>query len=123
MASGPLRQDGSYTRPVDLVHLSRHTMGDTALERDVLQMFVVQSQVHLIRLKDARDTVSWKAAAHTIKGAARGIGAWPVADAAEAAELVAGRDPEAMAQALRRLNELIHSTNQFIRDLLAETPA
>ncbi len=123
MSSGGGRQPGKYARPVDLVHLSRHTMGDGALERDVLQMFVVQSQVHLIRLKDAQDPVSWRTAAHTIKGAARGIGAWPVADAAEAAERVAGRDPDEMARALRDLDALIISTNQFIRDLLAELPA
>jgi len=34
----------SSSRPVDLVHLSRYTLGDRALEREVLSFFVPSRQ-------------------------------------------------------------------------------
>ena len=75
-------------RQIDLVHLARQTLGDVELEREVLSLFVVQSQVYLLRLQAAENAADWKRAAHTLKGSARGIGAWGVAEAAEAAEQV-----------------------------------
>lgn len=108
------------TRPVDLAHLARHTMEDRDLEREVLQMFVVQSQVYLIRLKDARTADTWRDAAHTIKGAARGIGAWPVAELADDAERLSEvDDPDAQRAAIRALDRMVAITNEFIRDFLA----
>ncbi|MGE0847365.1 MAG: Hpt domain-containing protein [Flavobacteriaceae bacterium] len=74
--------------PVDLVHLARQTFGDPELEREVLRLFVTQSRIYLDRMKAAGDQRQWFEAAHTIKGSARGIGAWGVAEAAEAAEQV-----------------------------------
>ena len=38
------------SRPVDLVHLSRYTLGDRALEREMLDLFCTQSAVYLERL-------------------------------------------------------------------------
>jgi len=80
----------SEERHIDLVHLARQTLGDVNLEREVLSLFVVQSQVYLLRLQAADTPAEWKRAAHTIKGSARGIGAWPLAEAAEAAEAIKG---------------------------------
>lgn len=111
------------TRAVDLAHLARHTMDDRDLEREVLEMFVVQSQVYLIRLKDARTADAWRDAAHTIKGAARGIGAWPVAEMADEVERLSKvDDPEAQRAAIRELDKLVAITNEFIRDFLAGEP-
>ena len=108
---------------VDLAHLARHTMDDRDLEREVLEMFVVQSQVYLIRLKDARTADAWRDAAHTIKGAARGIGAWPVAEMADEVERLSKvDDPEAQRAAIRELDKLVAITNEFIRDFLAGEP-
>ena len=76
-------------RQIDLVHLARQTLGDVELEREVLSLFVVQSQVYLLRLQAAENAADWKRAAHTLKGSARGIGAWQLAEAAEAAEALA----------------------------------
>ena len=108
---------------VDLAHLARHTMDDRDLERSVLEMFVVQSQVYLIRLKDARTADAWRDAAHTIKGAARGIGAWPVAEMADEVERLSKvDDPGAQRAAIRELDKLVAITNEFIRDFLAGEP-
>ena len=77
----------SFERPIDLVHLARQTLGDRALEREVLELFVVQTRSVLARLEAIRDEKSRLDLAHTIKGSARSVGAWRVASAAESCEL------------------------------------
>jgi HPt (histidine-containing phosphotransfer) domain-containing protein len=85
----------SASHPIDLVHLSRYTLGERALEREVLELFSTQSLVYLEQLKQSRTDLDWKNAAHTIKGSARALGAWRVAEAAQRAEGLAG---EALAR-------------------------
>ena len=40
-------------RPIDLVHLARTTLGDRALEREVLQLFDRQSDILIARMRTA----------------------------------------------------------------------
>jgi HPt (histidine-containing phosphotransfer) domain-containing protein len=77
MPSPPLVPDDG---PIDLAHLRRMTLGDEALEREVLTMFSAQSE----RLAKALASMppDAPALAHTLKGSARAIGAFAVADAA-----------------------------------------
>jgi hypothetical protein len=72
-------------QPIDLDHLARMTLGDRSLEREVLALFDRQSEMLLARMRDG-SAAAVAAAAHTLKGSARGIGAWCVASAAEAVE-------------------------------------
>jgi HPt (histidine-containing phosphotransfer) domain-containing protein len=100
MPSPPLvPEDG----PIDVAHLRRMTLGDSSLEREVLAMFVGQTA----RLIEALAGLPPEAAvlAHTLKGSARAIGAFAVADAAEAFE-AALRDGEPSA-ALTALQQAI----------------
>jgi HPt (histidine-containing phosphotransfer) domain-containing protein len=83
-------------RPIDLVHLARTTMGDRSLEREVLQLFDRQSTLLIARMRAAAPG-GLAYLAHTMKGSARGIGAWRVARAAEALELAGGADETARA--------------------------
>lgn len=83
-------------RPIDLVHLARTTMGDRSLEREVLQLFDRQSTLLIARMR-AASPGGIAYLAHTMKGSARGIGAWRVARAAEALELAGGADDTARA--------------------------
>jgi HPt (histidine-containing phosphotransfer) domain-containing protein len=83
-------------RPIDLVHLARTTMGDRSLEREVLQLFDRQSTLLIARMRAAAPG-GLANLAHTMKGSARGIGAWRVARAAEALELAGGADDTARA--------------------------
>ena len=39
--------------PVDLKHLSRYTLGERALEREILELFCSQSAIYLERLREA----------------------------------------------------------------------
>jgi len=75
---------------IDENHLGRMTLGDRRLEREVLEIFVRQTTIMLDRIMGAEPALA-AAAAHTLLGSARGIGAWRVARAAERLELAAGR--------------------------------
>lgn len=70
--------------PLDLDHLSRMTLGDAELEQEVLAMFAEQA----VRLMAAMAALPVEAGAlaHKLKGSARGIGAFAVADAAASLE-------------------------------------
>jgi HPt (histidine-containing phosphotransfer) domain-containing protein len=74
---------------IDDSHLERMTLGDRRLEREVLELFVRQTTLMLNRIVGAEPAIA-AAAAHTLKGSARGIGAWRVARAAELLEHAAG---------------------------------
>ena len=71
----------------DLSHLAAQTGGDHALQREILTLFVRQSQEILVLLQDdaGRPPVSADLA-HKLKGSARTVGAFVLADAAEAVE-------------------------------------
>jgi HPt (histidine-containing phosphotransfer) domain-containing protein len=74
---------------VDLDHLARYTGGDETLNAEVLRLFDCQTVEMVERLRtilDARDAKAWKEVTHTLKGAARGIGAFEMGNAAAAAE-------------------------------------
>lgn len=82
---------------IDLDHFEAATFGDRALQHEVLTLFEAQASklVETIRGEDGKARLE---AAHTLKGAASGIGAFALAKAAEAVE----RDE---ADALERLAE------------------
>ncbi len=70
---------------IDMVYLARQTGADHDLEQELLALFADQCIKHLAILHG--DTAKLGIdAAHTLKGAARAIGAWNVADAAEKVE-------------------------------------
>ena len=68
-------------RPVDLAHLARQTMGDRELEREVLQLFVQQALAVRARIADAT-AKERLLLVHSLKGSARGVGAFAIADCA-----------------------------------------
>ena len=109
---------GGTERPIDLVHLARMTRGDRSLEREVLQLFDRQATMLIGRMQSsAAPAVS--AAAHVLTGSARGIGAWPVARAAQAVEQAAASVGEAeLMAAVERLGAAVESARGVIAELL-----
>lgn len=108
-------------RPVDLVHLARYTLGNRALEREVLELFRTQSQLYLNRLRDAVNEQAWHDAAHTIVGSACGIGAWRVAKTAKTAEELDGNAIQVSRdKVVRSLESEIDEANGFIQALLVD---
>lgn len=103
---------------VDLDHLARYTGGDPALDAEVLQLFLDQSTTLMRQLRgvlDTRDQKNWREIVHGLKGAARGIGASPLADAAEAAEFLPVADnPDDAVAALQTLTARLDDAHRFI---------
>lgn len=111
----------AFNRPVDLVHLSRYTLGNRSLEREVLSLFLTQSAIYLQRLKEAGADKDWVDAAHTIKGSAKSIGAWQLARSAETAEAMRGNARKSgSSRLLAELERLMGETNSYIESLLGE---
>lgn len=105
----------SADRAIDLVHLSRMTFGDRALEREVLQLFSRQSEQILAKL-EGTNAEGVARLAHTLKGSASGVGAWAVADAASALEQnAATRNSE---QTTARLRASVGEAVKLIEELL-----
>ncbi len=74
---------------LDLVHLSRQTFGDHALETELLTLFDRQAAQFAARLAEPRregDSGSRGDLAHTLKGSSRAVGAFAIGVAAEAYE-------------------------------------
>jgi HPt (histidine-containing phosphotransfer) domain-containing protein len=107
---------------VDMDHLARYTGGDAALNAEILRLFDNQASELVGKLRDiieARDTKSWKLATHTLKGAARGIGAFGLGDAAAAAEPIDPNDAKTAAAALQSLESNTEQVRVFIKSYLA----
>lgn len=74
------------SNPINLAHLGEQVMHDASLEREVLSLFATQVSSMLMQLKTATMRER-QVLAHTLSGSARGIGAFRLADMAEALEL------------------------------------
>ncbi|MCF6198672.1 MAG: Hpt domain-containing protein [Hyphomicrobiaceae bacterium] len=73
---------------LDADHLKKYTLGDLALEREVLGMFLDQSRLYLKRLQSPKDPKDWGEAAHSLKGSASAVGAFKIAERAAQLEQV-----------------------------------
>jgi HPt (histidine-containing phosphotransfer) domain-containing protein len=119
----PHAEEGRKTssRPVDLVHLSRYTLGERALEREVLALFCSQASIYIERLHTARSDRDWKDAAHSLKGSATAIGAWRTAAAAANAEALSSEaSSEARAVRLREIESSVREAESYIGTLLED---
>jgi len=94
------------------------TLGEQQLQSEVLALFDRQAEMLLGRVQRlSPDLVA--AFAHTIRGSARGVGAWRVAAAAEQLELAAkDYDAAAFAIGLGRLVEALAQVRMTIRTLV-----
>jgi HPt (histidine-containing phosphotransfer) domain-containing protein len=113
----------THARPVDLEHLARYTGGDAALNAEILQLFARQSADLMIQLQavlEKHDLKAWKEITHSLKGAARGIGAFALADAAASAEpVLPASDNLSAVRALQELKTQSEIVQRFIGSYLA----
>lgn len=109
-ASSGLRGDA---RPVDLVFLARQTGGDRALEEEVLRLFAKQAALLGNELRSRSDAEERKRNAHTLKGAARAVGAFGLAE--RALDIESEPDNQAPVTALLREVETVRD---YIASLL-----
>lgn len=102
---------------IDQDQLKRMTFGDRSLERELLQLFDRQAEILIARMR-ASDAAAVATLAHTLKGSASGIGAVYVVQAAEAAEIAAGRSRAETGAALDGLAKAVDEARALIATLL-----
>jgi HPt (histidine-containing phosphotransfer) domain-containing protein len=112
MPSPPLAPDDG---PIDTDHLQRMTLGDASLEREVLAMFSDQA-ISLVRSLTGLPP-DLGVLAHKLKGSARAIGAFHVAEAAECLEAVVKEGGDAAA-ALAELSAAVAEARTAIEAIL-----
>jgi HPt (histidine-containing phosphotransfer) domain-containing protein len=77
---------GLAATALDLEHLSHQAGGDRMLMQQVLALFIEHAETVLAALATSQDIKAWRDHAHALKGSAKGVGAWVVAEAALVAE-------------------------------------
>lgn len=109
----PDASDPAPAPPIDLDYLRRYTFGDETLEREVLELFSAHAPALLAEIRSARNEVSRRNAAHSLKGSALAIGAWDVARRAEQLEACVARHGEADG-ILEQLEIAVGKARRFI---------
>ena len=108
---------------VDLSHLARYTGGDKVLNSEILRLFDGQVSAMVGQLQailEQCDAKKWREVTHTIKGAARGVGAFSMGDAAANAEPVDPiANPGGARDAIQALRIEGDAVQAFIADYLA----
>jgi HPt (histidine-containing phosphotransfer) domain-containing protein len=111
MPGGEAASSSSPSRPIDMAHLSRQTMGDRALEQEVLMLFLNQALAVSKKMVEA-DNKDRLMMAHGLKGSARGVGAFAIADCADEIE----RNPDD-ALIWKRLDRAVEAVRDFIASI------
>jgi len=104
-------------RPIDLVHLAKQTLGDWALECEVLRMFDEVVQSYFRKLESSTSTEELLANLHALKGASAGVGAWGIVDICKLAEHEV-RSGEINPERIEDIDMVVQEASQFISELL-----
>lgn len=116
-AAGRASARGPEAAPIDLAHLARQTFGSVDLEREVLRLFVGQSDGLVDRIAAAAAVDERAAAAHRLKGSARAIGAERIGRLAEALETAV--DPAEVTLLVADVRRATAAVARFVADRLA----
>jgi HPt (histidine-containing phosphotransfer) domain-containing protein len=107
---------------IDLEHLARYTGGEKGLNGEILRLFegqITSMVAELNAILATRDSKRWREIAHTIKGAARGVGAFDMGEAAAKAEPVNPADSTEAQAAIQTLEREAQTVRAFIQTYLA----
>jgi HPt (histidine-containing phosphotransfer) domain-containing protein len=91
---------------LDEDHFRHMTGDDRALQAEILMLFRAQAELWSRLLIPDAPVHTWAEAAHTLKGSARGLGLWRLAEACEDAETAArsgALEGPSITEALRRV--------------------
>lgn len=106
-------------RPVDLVHLAKLSKGDVELELQYLSMFDTQLQASVKELSALQEFDDAKRSLAGLKGAARNVGAFGVADFCAQAEEALREDFEEYREVIDDLNVASAEITAFIVNMAA----
>ncbi|MBO6716363.1 MAG: Hpt domain-containing protein [Rhizobiaceae bacterium] len=90
--------------PIDMEHLTRQTLGDDSIAREVLGLFLIEMGAAREAI-GAEEEAERREVAHRLKGAARAIGAFSLAESAAHIEATPG-DGGHVSQFLERIAEI-----------------
>ena len=106
----PPAADPSEQSILDLVHLARQTFGDRALGLELVAL-LEQQCLRLLPVLQGAPGGHRSDAAHTLKGAARAVGAWRLARVAERLEeALEGRASEGLPAIMGDLERAVRAT-------------
>lgn len=107
------------TALIDLDHLDRYVAGDRSLRDEILAIFEEQAEMWTRQLDPRAEDGAWRDAAHALKGASRGVGAWDVGHICQEAEHLIGdrRDEAARERKLADLKTKVRGTIDEVRRL------
>ncbi len=108
------------SRPIDLVHLARQSLGDPGLEEEILRMFDQMVGIYMARVREAAQVGNVSGNLHALKGAAAGVGAVSIASLAELAEGEMSSDGRLGAERVADLSHAVEEVRTFIADLLGD---
>ena len=101
---------------LDLAYLHQHSLGNAALETEMLELFLRQSMRLLLEFNVRTEPREWRDFARTLKSSASGIGALEVAQIAERLELCGQSKESAETRALlAALETAVLKVNDCIR--------
>jgi HPt (histidine-containing phosphotransfer) domain-containing protein len=106
--------------PIDMSHLARYTGGDRTLNTEILRLFNGQLNdmvSQLLTVLQQRDVRKWREVTHTLKGAARGVGAFAVGEAAAAAEPI---DPALSQDRAIQVIEVLRVEGEAVQAFIQE---
>ena len=107
---------------IDLEHLAKYTGGEKDLNGEILRLFddqIASMVTELNGLVASQNSKRWREIAHTIKGAARGVGAFEMGEAAAEAEPLNPADNVEAQAAIRKLEHEAETVRAFISSYLA----
>lgn len=112
------KSEGGAPLTIDLVHLARQTLGDNALEAELLRLFDRQALSLEARLVAETGRNRRSEFAHLLKGSARAIGAFALAEAAERFEAACRVDDPELESFLGGLMQAIRQARADIASLV-----
>lgn len=115
-------------KPVDLDHLNIYTGGDETLNCQILGLFdsqcheIIEKLAKLAEDEEADDSAkNWLEVVHSLKGAARGVGAFELGEIAAHAEKISLSNQAEVLETLQRLKANAAHVHQFIDNLTSKS--
>lgn len=120
LSYGDVHAERTSRRPIDLVHLSRQSLGDAGLEEEILRTFDQLVETYMRRIREAIKSETVLFNLHCLKGAAAGVGANSIAALARSAEEEAAREGRISGERLADLGMAAEEVRTFIATLLED---
>lgn len=111
----------SQSAMIDVEHLDHYVAGDQALRDEILAIYEEQVENWVSLLVPESDDQAWRDAAHALKGASLGVGAWKLGELSSDAEKLIGdkNDISIRTQMVEYIRLAVQSTIEDVRRLRA----